>query len=293
MVNVRLVDRNTVEITNFTNVNLQNLDLDIRAHSQHNWVRLANLNKLPAYTRITLPIIDLNVDNSFNTVDGRGVYNYTKMLSSLDGKDNTYGHYGTQHFIDSRFTTTTKHPLLDKLNKITASWDITFTNSLITNPTTEKAWDANSAKRHIELITNVAYIFSSDKFKTKLMNYKQTYGHDMFLYGTTFNTEAQYADLLDKTLNSNGFVNYRKQAGFQDIYSFGKSTGTVFGLSDTELDKVKNGKVYDFALYLGEQIGRNWYNGSPPVPCNWAETHFAKLFVEIYSKLAKAGELPY
>ena len=293
MVNVRLVDRNTVEITNFTEVDLQNLDLDIRAHSQHNWVRLANLNKLPAYTRITLPITDLNVDNSFNTVDGGGVYNYTKMLSTLDGKGNTYGHYGTQHLIDSRFNTATKHPLLDKLNNITATWDITFTNSLITNPTAEKAWDANSAKRHIELITNVAYILSSDKFRTKLMNYKQTYGHDMFLYGTTFKTEAQYADLLDKTLNSNGFVNYRKQTGFQDIYSFGKSAGTVFGLSDTELDKVEHGEMYDFALYLGEQIGRSWYDGCPPVPCNWTEIHFAKLFVDVYSKLVKAGELPY
>ena len=51
--------------------------------------------------------------------------------------------------------------------------------------------------------------------------------------------------------------------------------------------------MYDFALYLGEQIGRSWYDGCPPVPCNWTEIHFAKLFVDVYSKLVKAGELPY
>ncbi|PSW02160.1 hypothetical protein CTM91_03510 [Photobacterium aquimaris] len=293
MVNVRLVDRHTVEITNFTEVDLQQLDLDIRAHSQHSWARLAHLDKLPAYTRITLPLADLNVDNSFNTVDGRGVYNYTKMLSTLDGVGNTYGHYGTQHLIDARYSTATKHPLLDKLNKIDATWDVTFTNQLLTNPVAEKPWDANSIKRHIELISNVAYIVSSDNFKNKLLNYKETYGHDMFLYGTTFNTDALYADLLDKTLNSNGFVNYRKQSGFQDTFSFGKSAGTVFGLSDGELDKVERGEMYDFALYLGEQIGNSWYDGCPPVPCNWKEIHFAKLFVDVYNELDKAGELPY
>lgn len=293
MVNVRLVDRNTVEITNFTEVDLQNLGLDIKAHSQDSWVRLAKLDKLPAYTRITLPITALNADKSFNTVDALGVYNYTKMLSSLDAVGNTYGHYGTQHLFDSRFSTDTKHPLLEKLKEISATWDIKFTDSLVGNPTPEVPWDAKSAKRHLELLTNTAYIISSPEFKNKLMNYKAIYGHDMFLYGTTFSTDEQKASLLDKTLNSNGFVNYRKKSGFQGTFAFGKTAGTVFGLSDKELDKVELGEMYDFALYMGEQIGNNWYDGCPPVPCNWTEAHFAKLFVDVYKDLAKAGELPY
>ncbi|MGF1726426.1 hypothetical protein [Photobacterium nomapromontoriensis] len=293
MVNVRLVDRNTVEITNFTEVDIQNVDLDIKAHNQHRWVRLANLNKLPAYTRITMPILALNADKSFNTTDGSGVYNYAGMLSSLDGVGNTYGHYGTQHLFDSRFSTETKHPLLDKLKKISVTWDIEFTDRLLTNPTAEVPWDSKSAKRHIELLSNVAYIISSDSFKNKLMNYKETYGHDLYLYGTVFSTKSQYASLLDITLNSNAFTNYRKTAGFQDTFSLGRNAGTVFGLSDKELDKVEHGDMYDFALYLGEQIGNNWYDGCPPVPCNWTEKHFAKLFIDVYNELTKAGELPY
>ncbi|PSW31534.1 hypothetical protein C9J21_16130 [Photobacterium phosphoreum] len=293
MVNIRLLDRNTVEITNFTEVDLINLDLDIKAHSQHNWVRLANLDKLPAYTRITMPITDLNTDKSFNTVDGTGVYNYTDMLSTLDGKGNTYGHYGTQHLIDSRFATETKHPLLDKLNKITATWDITFTDMILGSTNTETPWDANSIKRHIKLLTNVAYLVSSDTFKNKLMNYKETYGHDLYLYGTTFETKAQKENLLNKTLHSNGFANYRQASGFQNTFSFGKTAGTVFGLSDQELNKVESGDMQAFALYLGEQIGQNWYHDCPPVPCNWTEIHFAKLFVDVYNQLDKAGELPY
>lgn len=293
MVNIRLLDRNTVEITNFTEVDLKNVDLNIKAHNQHSWVRLAKLDKLPAYTRITMPITDLNTDKSFNTVDGTGVYNYTGMLSTLNGKGNTYGHYGTLHLIDSRFATETKHPLLNKLNKIKAAWDISFTNMLLGSNNTETPWDANSTKRHIELITNVAYIVSSDTFKNKLMNYKENYGHNMFLYGTTFETKAQKESLLNKTLNSNGFVNYRPAAGFQNIFGFGKTAGTVFGLSDTELDKVERGDMQAFALYIGEQIGSNWYLDCPPVPCNWTEIHFAKLFVDVYNELDKAGELPY
>lgn len=293
MVNVRLIDRNTVEITNFTEIDMHNLNLDIKAHSQHSWVRLANLNKLPAYTRITLPISTLNIDNSFNTTDGSGVYTYTGMLSSLDGVGNTYGHYGTQHLFDSRFSTDTKHPLLEKLKKVSVAWDIEFTDRLLTNPTAEVPWDAKSAKRHLELLSNVAYIISSDLFKNKLMNYKENYGHDMYLYGTTFKTEEQYASLLDITSNSNAFTNYRKTSGFQNAFSLGGHAGTVFGLSDTELDKVERGDMYDFALYLGEQIGNNWYPDCPPVPCNWTEKHFAKLFVDVYKELAKAGELPY
>ncbi|MCD9501865.1 hypothetical protein [Photobacterium phosphoreum] len=293
MVNIRLLDRNTVEITNFTDIDLKNVDLDIKAHSQHNWARLANLDKLPAYTRITMPITDLNTDKSFNTVDGTGVYNYTGMLSTLDGQGNTYGHYGTQHLIDSRFATETKHPLLDKLNKITAAWDITFTDMILGSTNTETPWDANSIKRHIKLLTNVAYIVSSETFKNKLMNYKENYGHDLYLYGTTFETKAQKESLLNKTLHSNGFANYRQASGFQNTFSFGKTAGTVFGLSDQELNKVDSGDMQAFALYLGEQIGQNWYHDCPPVPCNWTEIHFAKLFVDVYNELDKAGELPY
>ncbi|OBU47538.1 hypothetical protein AYY26_00565 [Photobacterium phosphoreum] len=293
MVNIRLLDRNTVEITNFTDIDLKNVDLDIKAHSQHNWARLANLDKLPAYTRITMPITDLNTDKSFNTVDGTGVYNYTGMLSTLDGQGNTYGHYGTQHLIDSRFATETKHPLLDKLNKITAAWDITFTDMILGSTNTETPWDANSIKRHIKLLTNVAYIVSSETFKNKLMNYKENYGHDLYLYGTTFETKAQKESLLNKTLYSNGFANYRQASGFQNTFSFGKTAGTVFGLSDQELNKVDSGDMQAFALYLGEQIGQNWYHDCPPVPCNWTEIHFAKLFIDVYNELDKAGELPY
>ena len=293
MVNIRLLDRNTVEITNFTDIDLKNVDLDIKAHSQHNWARLANLDKLPAYTRITLPITDLNIDKSFNTADGTGVYNYTGMLSTLDGQGNTYGHYGTQHLIDSHFATETKHPLLDKLNKITAAWDITFTDMILGSTNTETPWDANSIKRHIKLLTNVAYIVSSETFKNKLMNYKENYGHDLYLYGTTFETKAQKESLLNKTLHSNGFANYRQASGFQNTFSFGKTAGTVFGLSDQELNKVDSGDMQAFALYLGEQIGQNWYHDCPPVPCNWTEIHFAKLFVDVYNELDKAGELPY
>ncbi|WP_413525090.1 hypothetical protein [Photobacterium phosphoreum] len=293
MVNIRLLDRNTVEITNFTDIDLKNVDLDIKAHSQHNWARLANLDKLPAYTRITMPITDLNTDKSFNTVDGTGVYNYTGMLSTLDGQGNTYGHYGTQHLINSRFATETKHPLLDKLNKITAAWDITFTDMILGSTNTETPWDANSIKRHIKLLTNVAYIVSSETFKNKLMNYKENYGHDLYLYGTTFETKAQKESLLNKTLHSNGFANYRQASGFQNTFSFGKTAGTVFGLSDQELNKVDSGDMQAFALYLGEQIGQNWYHDCPPVPCNWTEIHFAKLFIDVYNELDKAGELPY
>lgn len=293
IVNIRVLNRDQVEITNYTEVDIQGLDLDIRAHSQHSWVRLANLDKLPAYTRIIVPITALNVDKSFNTVDGSGVYNYTKMMSSLEGQGNTYGHYGTLHLIDSRFTTQTKHPLLDKLMKISATWDIEFTNQLITNPTTEKAWDAKSVKRHIELLSNVAFIVSSETFKDKLMNYKETYGHHMYLYGITFNTKELSESLLDKTLNSNAFTNFRKETGFQTVFGMSHDAGTAFGLSDAELDKIESGNMEDFGIYLGEQFGNNWYPDCPPRPCDWTEREFAKLFVDAYNELSEAGELPY
>lgn len=293
MVNVRVIDRDTVEITNFTPVDMKGLNLDIKAHNQHSWVRLANLDALPAYTRIILPITALNVDKSFNTVEGSGVYNYTDMLSTLEGKGNTYGHYGTLHLFDSRFETATKHPLLDKLNKIEATWDVKFTDRLVNAPEAEMPWDANSVKRHLNLLTNAAFIISSDAFKNKLMNYKETYGHDMFLYGATFETKAQYEELLTHTLKSNGFTNFRKKEGFQNAFTFGKSSGTTFGLSDKELDKIENGDLQDFALYLGDQIGNNWYVDCPPKPCDWTEIHFAKLFIDVYNELDKAGELPY
>lgn len=293
MVNVRFLDRDYVEITNFTDVDLQGVDLDIRAHSQHSWVRLATLDSLPAYTRIKLPVSALNSDKRFNAVDHHGVYDFSGMLSTLEGKGHTYGHYGTQNLIDSRFTTTTNHPLLEKLSKIKATWDVEFSDVLLGVDNSESPWDARSTKRHLEVITNVAYVVSSDSFKDKLMNYKANYGHDMYLFGETFKTEEQYAALLKKTLESNAFFNYRPDAGFERAFQFGKNAGTVFGLSDAELDKIERGDVHDFALYLGEQIGNNWHDGCIPVPCAWEEIHFAKLFVEVYEELANAGELPY
>ena len=160
---------------------------------------------------------------------------------------------------------------------------------LLGSTNTETPWDANSIKRHIELLTNVAYIVSSDSFKNKLMNYKENYGHDLYLYGITFKTKAQKESLLNKTLNSNGFVNYHQTSGFQNTFGFGKSAGTVFGVSDKELDKVERGEMQDFALYLGEQFGQNWYHDCPPKPCNWTEIHFAKLFVDVYNEIGRAS----
>lgn len=292
MLNVRLLDRDTVEITNFTEVDMANVALDITAQNQYNWARLGQLDRLPAHTRIVLPITALNADKRFNTVDGSGVYDYSGMLKTMKGVSGAYGHEGTQNIFTSRFSTTTVHPLLDKLAAITANWDIEFTDRTIFD-TQEVEWDANSAKRHMELLTNMAYIMSSDAFKQKLMNYKATYGHDMQVGNVVFNTERAYTNFLSVTLGENGFTNFRKAEDFQNPYGIVGRRGTMFGLSDEELDRIDRGDLNRFAHYMAEQISRNYFFDCTPTPCTWKEQHLAKLIMDVMTELTDAGDLPY
>ncbi|MGF1689377.1 hypothetical protein L4C36_22405 [Photobacterium japonica] len=292
MLNVRLLDRDTVEITNFTEVDMANVELDITAQNQYNWARLGQIDRLPAHTRIVLPITALNADKRFNTVDGSGVYDYSEMLKTMQGVSGAYGHEGTQNVFMSRFNTTTDHPLLNKLEAITANWDIDFTDRTIFD-TQEVVWTADSAKRHMELLTNMAYVMSSDAFKQKLMNYKATYGHDMQIGPNVLNTESEYANFLNITLGENGFTNFRKAEDFQNPYGIVGRRGTMFGLSDEELDRIERGDLNRFAHYMAEQLSRNYYLDCTPTPCTWKEQHLAKLIMDVMTELADAGDLPY
>ncbi|MGF1726052.1 hypothetical protein [Photobacterium nomapromontoriensis] len=292
MVNVRLLDGNTVEITNFTEFDLADVDLDIKANNQYSWARLANLDLLPAYTRIVLPVTMLNADKRFNTVEGTGVYNYTDMLKTMAGIAGAYGNEGTQDVFASRFYTTTHNPTLEKLKAITANWDIEYTDRTIFD-SKELDWTAESAKRHMKLLTNMSYVMSSEEFKRKLMNYKATYGHDMQLGNTVFRSDKQYADFLNVTLGENSFTNFRKLEGVQNPYGIVNQRGTMFGLSDHELDRIERGDLNDFSHYMADQLKRNYLAGCIPTPCNWKEQHLAKLLLDVFTQLADAGELPY
>ncbi|EEY98459.1 hypothetical protein VOA_002279 [Vibrio sp. RC586] len=292
LIHTRLVDGNTVEITNYTSVDVVNLAIDITAKDQYNWARLGSVDFLPAYTRITLPLTYFNAEKRFNTVNGSGVYDYSGMLSTMKGHWGTYGEKGTQHIFTSRFTTSTQHPLLTKLETISANWDIDFIERTIFNPK-EKDWNAESAKRHLELITNMAYVFSSETFKNKLMNYKATYGHDLQIASQVLRTQSDYDDFLQVNLNENGFSNVAKLNGFEASFGIVGQRGTTFGVSDAEMDRIDSGDYQSFARIMAEQLVSNYFLDCVPRPCNWTEPHLTRLIMDVFEELSIAGELPY
>lgn len=292
MIHTRLIDANTVEITNFTHIDVENVDISIAAKDQANWALLTYIDLLPAYTRITLPITALNADKSFNTVDGSGVYNYTAMLSTMKGDWGAYGEMGTKNIFSSRFTSTTKHPLFDKLNKISANWDIEFIERTFFDPK-EQEWTASNVKKHIELITNMAYLVSSDTFKRNLMNYKKTYGHDLQVSAKVLRSQEEYADFLTIALKENGFSNVPKSEGFEDSFGIIGQRGSTFGISEQELSKIAQGEYKDFARAVAEQLVNNYFLDCAPKPCYWRESHLQKLIIDTLEQMMVENNLPY
>lgn len=292
LVQARLLDGDRVEIGNYTEVDLTDVSFDVTAQGQNNWVHLTEIDYLPAYTRIILPLTALNADKRFNTVNGSGVFDYTKMLSTMKGNLGTYGNQGTLDVFSSRYKTNTRHPLFEKLNQIKANWEIEFLDKTILTDK-EADWTQANAKKHIELLTNFAYVVSSERFKEKLMNFKAEYGHDLQISSEVLNTQEAYANFLAVTLKENNFYNVAKLHGYQRSFGITGQRGSTFGASAEELKIVAEGDFDALGFALAKQLVSNYFLDCMPKPCNWNETHLQKLIVDVYIELNRADELPY
>lgn len=292
MVNVRLIDGERVEITNFTELDLSDVKLDIQAQGQYEWSRLGRIDHLPAYTQITLAIAEFNRGKVFNTVNGSGSYDFSKFLNGMKGDAGTYNNIGTKALFDSRFSTSTNHPLIGKLNSIQANWDLNFIDFTLLNDK-EVSWTGEYAKAHIELLTNMAFVVSSDAFRERLLNYKALYGHDMQIAGTVLDSQAQYLDFLKVTIGENDISNVGKKRGYEQPFGIIGRRGSTFGISKPELERIQRGELDGFGVAFGKQLVANYFLDCVPTPCGWEEPHLAKLLVDVYEELEVSGELPY
>lgn len=300
MVSTRILDNKTVEITNYTEINLSDVKLDFQVKGQYSWARLGHIDFLPAYTRIVLPLKEFNSENTFNTVNGSGSYDFTSFIRNLEGDWGTYNQLGTKALFKSRFSTSTQDPLIEKLSQIDANWEIDFLNTYLGKPGV--VWTGDMTKKHIEIIANLAYMISSAEFEKRLLYFREIYGYEMVIGGETLTEKEQYVSYLEKTRVENAFDNYvGLQGGFTPLNTMQGHAGTLFGLSEDVLEELKSGDqsiLNEFVAYVVDQLLINYYGSPcdvPPSPCGTDiyERDLKKVVLDTLSELSQSGSLPY
>lgn len=300
LVDVKFINANTVEITNYTEFDLDNVDLNFKANDQYNWARLANIDYFPAYTRITLNLSSISADNKFNTVDGSGVFDYDEMINDDYASSGTTGDFSLTTKFKSQFKTTTANEAVQKLSEITADWAINFGKDTVIYDG-DKNWTPKIARQWLKIWANMAYVLSSDKFAHHWLNFKEIYGYDMSNvagHNGAFDAETYKKYLL--SMQRGDLIMLRMDTKMNSGGGVTGQVGSVFAIPDDQYQKLLSGDMKTFASFLGKLINRNYTLSCMPTPCNWPyngflseNMGFAPMFVDVVTQMSESGDLPY
>ncbi|MGL4474045.1 MAG: hypothetical protein ACRCT7_06250, partial [Shewanella sp.] len=164
-VKTEFVDTKTVQITNYAPVELSDLTLELKLAGTDKWFTLAQLDSIPPYTQITLPLSAFG-EGKFNTTDATGVMDLSDLFASSMNFSNEF---------DYRFNSLSD-AFAQKLASLLPTWTISFAAESHGN---WRKMNALYAREWIVILTNLAYMVSKDEFKHVWFNFEKIFGYNM------------------------------------------------------------------------------------------------------------------
>ena len=82
LVKTELLDNDTVRITNYAARELHDINIESRLNGINKWLILGQLDRLPAYAQITLPLSAFGEQGRFNSASRDGVFDLNNLLDN-------------------------------------------------------------------------------------------------------------------------------------------------------------------------------------------------------------------
>ncbi|HIF9437471.1 TPA: YncE family protein [Photobacterium damselae] len=164
LVKTQLLDNETVQITNYAAKELKDIAVELKLNGINKWFVLGQFDRLPAYAQITLPLSAFG--EQFNSVDGDGYFDLAPLFASSMNITKAF---------EARFDSKTD-TFAQTLARLKPSWEIRFAAN------SEGKWRAMNglyAREWLIIMTNFAYMVSSNEFKHVWFNFKDIMGYDM------------------------------------------------------------------------------------------------------------------
>ncbi|KLV07152.1 hypothetical protein ABT56_06275 [Photobacterium aquae] len=169
LVQTKLLNNETVQITNYAAKELRDITPELKLNGINKWFKLGTLDRIPAYAQITLPLSAFSSDFQFNSANNDGVFDLSDLFAAdLEVKD----------LFEHRFSSESD-AFAQTLSRLKPTWEIRFAG------TADHKWrDMNGlyAREWLIIMTNFAYMVSSDEFKHVWFNFEDIIGYNMHSY---------------------------------------------------------------------------------------------------------------
>ncbi len=119
LINTKFTDNSTVEITNYNAKTVTNIDIEAKLNGIDKWFILGNIDTLPPFTRITLPLSAFGEVGRYNSSNNDGVFDLTTMMSRDDNFTD---------LLQTSFNSKTDK-FVQKIKKIKPRWNIRTTGA--------------------------------------------------------------------------------------------------------------------------------------------------------------------
>ncbi|GEM75334.1 YncE family protein [Vibrio sagamiensis] len=177
LIKITFFDTNTVQITNYNAKTVTDIDVEAKLNGINKWFVLGNIDKIPPFTQITLPISAFGEVGRYNSKNGDGVFDLRTIMQGQD----KYG-----HLFKTSFSSRTDK-FVQKIQKIKAHW------SIQTTPSNTGNWLQMTplhAREYLIMITNFAYMASSEEFKLFWFNFSEMFGNGEEMFGNAGRIEG-------------------------------------------------------------------------------------------------------
>ena len=158
---------NTLTVKSYSAVPVQNLQIRTKIRHSNEWVVLAELDQLTAFSTAKFNI-KLNDQSRFPFADGSGSMQIAGLSQTTIAPSDIFELYVTSE--------TDEH--VKKLNSIKAKWNVHF--GTYDEPGKWCRITPVYAREWIIMMTNMAYMLSTPEFETLWFNHKAVMGHDFF-----------------------------------------------------------------------------------------------------------------
>ncbi|WP_181318361.1 YncE family protein [Photobacterium kishitanii] len=216
LVKTELVDNDMVRITNYAAQALKDIDVELKIGNINKWFTLANIDTIPAFTQITLPLSSFGQNQQFNSVNDDGFFD----LSNLFASDSQW-----KNLIDHKFSSKTD-PFAQMLASLKPNWNISFRSNY---GGSYVKMNALYAREWLIIMTNLAYMISQEEFKHLWFNFESVFGYNMHGNAGPNSVSGGYFTPEDYQYYYEGLMNrYSISLG---ITSIGGGRGSFSGFS--------------------------------------------------------------
>lgn len=226
LLQLRTSGSDSIIITSYVAQTLHNLDFYVYIEAVDRTVKLLHFDSIPAFSQIAVKPAIVETENLYPTLENEYV---SLKLPSVAPLVQSY------QFVSD-------DPLWQKLTKITAQWDITFSNFSATPTRSWYELRAIYAREWVVIATNYAYMMTTDAYSSGIDNFKEIYGKDLFNNDSTLFTPEQYQSIKER------FLRYHR-------FNCGRTGGGVGGLGGGSAWGITHWNFYGhYASYSGWEV---------------------------------------